>query len=159
MKDLEKVFFYTNKTPIKLFFRILFWILLLDIILILSFSFVDYLNFEKYNLFNWISFEEHIIILFLFIHIFFFLYLFINWFFDYYKIYKWNIAHMTWILFKKKQFFVTEKINSITIYKSFFWRLFDYWDVSFYYNEKEFVLKNIPYPEEFVEFIEFFKED
>jgi hypothetical protein len=37
----------TNKTPILLFFRILFSIVLVDIIFFLIISFVDFINIEK----------------------------------------------------------------------------------------------------------------
>jgi len=157
MRNIEKLYFYTNRSPVWLFFRILFWILLFDIILILTFSIVDYVSLEKYVVFWWLSFEEHIIIVFLFIHLFMFLYLFIEWFYDFYSISSEKVEHDKWILFKKKQIFVIDKIDSISIYQSFMWRLLNYWDISFYYNEQEFTLKAVPYPEEFVEFLDLFK--
>jgi len=158
MKNLDKLFFYTNKSPVWLFFRILFWILFFDIILILTFSVVDYVSLEKYVIFSGLSVEEHIVILFLFIHILLFFYLFINWFFDYYKISSEKVEHNRWIFFKKKQLFIINKIDSITLDQSFIWRILDYWDISFYYNEKEFFLRSVPYPDEFIEFLDLFKE-
>jgi hypothetical protein len=158
MKNIDKLTFYTNRSPVLLLFRILLWIIIFDVILILSFSFINYVDTERWFI-NAYSYEENIVILFLIIHILLFLYLFINWFFDYYKVYSWKVEHITWVFFKKRQLFIIFKLDSITIYQSFLGRLLHYWDISFFYNEKDFVLKNIPYPEEFVEFLELFKEN
>jgi len=157
MKNIEKLVFYTNKSPVLLIFRMLFWIIFLDIILILTFTFINYV--DKTNGFiNVYSYEENMVILFLILHILLFIYLFTIWFFDYYRISSEKVEHITWIFFKKTQIFIIHKLDSISIYQSFLWRLLNYWDISFFYNEQDFKLKNVPHPEEFVEFLELFKE-
>jgi len=152
-----KIFLKTNRSPILLFFRILFAILFVDTIIILAFSFVDLVNIEKAWFFNMYTFEENIFLLALFFHLFFFIYLFIHWFVDFYTIKTWKVTHEDWIFFKKRDVYIIEKINTIELYQSLLWRFFDYWDIKIFYNEKEFVLKNVPHPEEFIDFIELFK--
>ena len=73
------------------------------------------------------------------------------------KIIDAKITHKNWIFFKKKDTFIIEEINTIELYQTFLWRIFDYWDIWIYYNEKEFRLKNVPHPGEFIDFIEVFK--
>jgi len=157
-KDLKKkIFLKTNKSPVLLFFRILFSILFIDTIMVLSFSFVDYIDIKNVWFFNIYSFEENIFILVLILHLFFFIYLFIYWFFDFYTIKSWKITHENWIFFKKRNSYMIEEINTIELYQNFIARLFSYWDIKLFYNEKEFILKNVSYPEEFIDFIELFK--
>ena len=153
----EKIFLKTNKSPILLLFRIIFAILFVDIIIILSFSFVDFVNIEKAWFFNMYSFEENIFIFALLFHLFFFVYLFIHWFVDFYTIKAWKVTHENWIFFKKRDTYIISQINTIELLQSFLGRFFDYWDIVLYYNEKEFILKNVPHPEEFTDFIELFK--
>ena len=156
LKNIQsKIYLKTNKSPIILFFRILFSILFVDVILILIFLLVDFTNIE--NIINFFSTEEIIIIFWLILHLFFFLYLFIYWFFENYEIKENKVLHTKWILFKKKNLFLIWEINSLEIYQSFLWRLFDYWNIIIFYNEKEFILKNVPHPKEFIDFIEVLK--
>jgi len=148
----------TNKTPILLFFRILFSIVLVDIIFFLIISFVDFINIEKWGFFINYSYEENLFFLFIFLHLFFFIYLFVYWFIDYYKINNGKIHHIDWILFRKKEIFLIRQINAIELYQSFLWRLFNYWNIILFYSEKKIILKSIPYPEEFINFIELFRK-
>jgi len=158
IEDIKsKIYLKTNKTPVLLFFRILFITLIVDTVVILSFIFVDFTHMESTSFFSMFSFEENIFILVLFLHLWFFLYLFANWFVDIYTITAWKITHKNWIFFKKKDTFIIEEINTIELYQTFLWRIFDYWDIWIYYNEKEFRLKNVPHPGEFIDFIEVFK--
>ena len=152
-----KIFLKTNKSPILLFFRILFATLFVDSIVILSFSFVDFVNIEKSWFFNMYSFEENIFIFALILHLFFFIYLFVYWFVDFYTIKDWKVTHENGIFFKKRDVYIIKEINTIELYQSFLGRFFDYWDIRLFYNEKEFTLKNVPHPEEFIDFIELFK--
>ncbi len=157
MNNSNKLFFYTNKSSVWLIFRLLFWVLLFDFILILTFSIFDYVSLEKYIIFSGMSFDEHIIILLLWLHLVLFISLFTVWFFDYYKISSEKVEHNKGVFFKKKQLFIIDKIDSITLNQSVIWRILDYWDIGFYYNEKEFYLRSVPYPEEFIEFLDLFK--
>jgi len=154
----SKLFLKTNKSPIILLFRILFSILFVDFILILLFLMVDFISIEKWTKYIWyFNLEEFIVIIWLMLHLFFFLYLFIFWFVDFYLIKDLKVIHERWILFKKKNIFIIEDINSMEIYQSFLWRIFDYWNIMIFYNEKEFFLKYVPHPKEFVDFIEVLK--
>jgi len=153
----SKIYLKTNKSPILLFFRILFATLLVDTVVILAFSFVDFVNIEETWFFNMYTFEENIFIFALILHLFFFIYLFVYWFVDFYSI-KWGkVMHENGIFFKKRDTYIIEEINTIELYQSFLWRFFDYWDIRLFYNEKEFTLKNVPHPGEFIDFIELFK--
>jgi len=154
----KKIFLKTNKTFILLFFKILLATLFIDTIVILSFSFVDYVDIKNIWFFNMYSFEENIFILALFFHLLFFIYLFILWIIDSYEIKWWKIIHNNWLFFKKRESFTIDKINTIQLYQSFFGKLFDFWDISIFYHEKVFILKKIPHPKEFIDLIEIFRE-
>ena len=157
-KIKSKIFLKTNKSPVILLFRLLFSILFVDTILILLFLLVNFIDIDHWNLFiSSFSLEENIVFFALLFHIFFFFYLFLYWFFNFYTINSWKVTSEKGIFFKKKSIFIIKEINSLEIYQSFFWRLFNYGDIIIFYNEKEFKLKNVPNPKEFVDFIEILK--
>ncbi len=147
-----------NKSPILLLLRILLGIILIDVLLLFIFFFTDFVNIEYQWFFSIYSFEEHIIILFMLLHIVVYLYLFISWVTEYYKISHRKVVHTQGIFFKKTTTFLVENLNSISVYKSFWWRIFHYGNITFFYTEKSFIFKNIPYPDKFVKIIELFRE-
>jgi hypothetical protein len=95
----------------------------------------------------------------LWLHFVFFVWIFINWFSNYFEIKNWKINHYIWIIFKKKDIFLINEITSINLYQSFFWRIFNYWNIELFYNDKKFLLKDIPNPEKYIDYIELYKDN
>lgn len=146
-----------NMSPVLLLFNIFYIMLFLDIVFLVLFSMLDFMYIETSWYLKVFSFEEILFMLFMLFHLFLFIFFFIKWFFNYFVIEKWEITHKYGILFRIESSFAINEFDSISLYQSILWRIFNYWDINLFYNEKKIVLKNVPDPSEFINFINIFK--
>ncbi len=151
---MKEIYIKINKSPIVLLFKILSLTIVLDFISIIIFI-VDYINkssWEKHLLFDTEEmFFSGVLILQLIITII----IFIKWIYKYYIFEENKLVYFDWIIFKKKQEFILGKIWSVNFRQTIFWKIFDYWDIIIYVQNKRFILKWINSPDEFIKMIEF----
>ncbi len=154
----NKFTFKTNTSAILLFLHILFVVLFIDLVLVLIIYLINFVDTDRWLLPGF-SLEENFVLLFLLIHLILFVWIFINWYFKYFIIKNWKIIRYSWVFFKKKEIFLIHDITSMNLSQNIFGRIFNYWDIILFFNNKVFVLKNIPYPENFIDYIEFYKDN
>jgi uncharacterized membrane protein YdbT with pleckstrin-like domain len=149
---LQSLVFKTHKSPVLLFFKFLFMLIILDIILLISINITDILNFW----FTWEIKQYSIIIIMLF-YIIFFIYWFLSWSLDSFTIKEWKIIHRRWIIIKRLNLYSIWDINSIKLKQSFLWRICGYSNIEITYNDKKIIFRFVDYPEDFIQMIDVFK--
>lgn len=144
--------FKTHKSPVLLFLKFLFMIIILDIILIIIFFFSDLVNINVFT-----DIKIGVLLSIMLFYIIFFIYWFLSWSLDYFTVQEWKITHRRWILIKRINLYTILDVNSIKLKQSFFWRIFWYSHIEITYNEKTEVFRFVNYPEEFIQMIDVFK--
>lgn len=149
---LQSLVFKTHKSPVLLFFKFLFMLIILDILLIILFYFSYIININIYT-----DIKISVLIWIMIFYILFFIYWFVSWSLDYFIVSDWKITHRRWIFMKRVNLYTVLDINSIKMKQSFFWRIFWYSHIEISYNEKTVVFRFVNYPDEFITMIDIFK--
>ena len=149
--------FKTHKSPIKLLLRMMGVFLLFDVILLLLFSFINFIEIKKAWFIPFFNYEENVVILFLLLYIIVFILFFFLWFVNYYEIKNGNIFQYNGVFFKKKEVYIIADINRLEINQTFLWRIFDYWDIIIWYNDNRVTFRFIQYPNQFLNNLQIIK--
>ena len=149
---LPSLVFKTHKSPVLLFLKFLFMLIILDILLIILFYFSEAINFNVYT-----DIKISVLISIMLFYILFFIYWFLSWSLDYFTVQDWKITHRRWIFMRRMNLYTVVDINSIKLKQSFFWRIFWYSHIEITYNEKAEVFRFVNYPDEFIMMIDIFK--
>lgn len=153
----EKFSFKTHKSPVKLLLSIIGTFIIFDIILLLTFAFFNFFEIDKNWIFWFFSFGESLVTLFLFIYVIIFIVLFIRWFVNYYEIKEWSILQYNGVFIKRKEVYIISDISRLELNQTFFWRIFDYWDVIIWYNDSKIIFRFIQYPNQFINNLQLIK--
>lgn len=156
MNYTDKWYIKINKSPVILLLKLLFLNILLDIIAIVILA-IDYMDMIS----NWhlgFSSEEYFFLLTLFIQLLMIIIIFMKWLYKFYIFKDNKLIYHSWIIFKHKQEFTLNKIWCTDFEQSILWKIFNYWDILIYIQNKEFKLKWLNNPEDFIVLIWRFKE-
>lgn len=126
------------RSPFLFFIRmllIMFSIKTFILIVILSFGLSQWLLFAS------MFFELCIVCL-----------LFITWSTDYYKITQSKIIHKRWVLVTRQDDFNLDIIDNIKTTQTLLWRMFNYWNLTLNFWQKEYILRDIHNPKYFIFF-------
>lgn len=148
MNDTQNWLIKVNKSPVILLFKLLFSTILLDIVagIILIIDYVDMVS-------NWhsgFSTEEYFFLSVLILQLFLIILIFIKWLYKYYIFENNKLTYFSWIIFKKKQEFILDKIWSTSFEQGVLWKIFNYGDIIVYIQNEKFVLKWLGNPNEFI---------
>jgi len=145
------------KSPFILFIKIfilLIFIGIFDIIISVS---INYIELDKnYN--NMFSYEEQLFLGSLLMQLIIIVYLFIKWSSDFYYFNDHKLLHITGIFFRKMHSFDIHNLDSISYHQTLIGRLFGYGNISLYFSNQKFLLKQIPDPKHFTKIINKYKK-
>lgn len=148
---IDYVLFKTHKSPVLLFLKFIFIIIVLDIILIIILYCAELVNVTITNI------SLSALLVYLSIYLIILIYWFIYWFLDYYKIESWKIIHTRGVILRRKNIYTINEINTVKLKQSFLWRIFDYSNIEIWYNNKKIIFRFVNYPDEFIHIIDIFK--
>ena len=141
------------KSPFFLFFQIFLLMLFIgvfDLISILSFDFIKFIK-PSNAIF---SYEELFFLGSLFVQLILVIYLFLQWGSDYYYFEKDKLLHKTGIIFKKIDTYDISRIDKLSFHKKILGTVFNYGNITIFFGNQVFTLKNINNPDEFTKAIE-----
>ncbi len=151
MSYINKWCIKINRPPIILLMKLLISNIWLDIIAVIILL-VDYLDMRT----NWhtgFGTEEYFFLLILLFQLLMIIIIVVKWIHRYYIFGDNKLTYHSWVIFKKKQEFVLDKIWSTNFEQSILWKIFNYWDILIYIQNEKFKLRLIPDPEEFILFL------
>jgi uncharacterized membrane protein YdbT with pleckstrin-like domain len=146
------------KSPFILFLRIILLILFIAILDFISFLSFDFMRIPRPQ--NAIlSYEEFYFLGSLFIQFILVIYLFLQWGSDYFYFEQNKLLHKTGIILKKTNSYDLSRIDNILFRKKIFGTVFNYVDITLFFGNQEFKLKNISNPYEFTSIIERYNKE
>lgn len=148
MNDIQNRLIKMNKSPVILLLKLLTATILLDLVAIIILI-IDYMD----KVSNWhtgFGIGEYFFLSVLMLQLFLIILIFIRWLYEYHIFENNKLTYFKWIIFKKKQEFILDKIWCTSFEQSILWKIFNYGDIIIYVQNEKFVLRWLGSPDEFI---------
>ncbi|MCF7906150.1 PH domain-containing protein [Candidatus Gracilibacteria bacterium] len=154
--------FIIRRAPIVLFLKIVWVMVLSDILfLITAFAGDAFSRFSDDLFFNIVAYDTGVFVVLIILQLLFSFWLFLRWFSEYYKIDLHTITFHKGILFPYEEKHMVDKVETVTFQQNLWGRVFEYGDikVSFIGGKDNFHLFKITNPRQIVYLIEHRREE